>query len=79
MERIVFCTPCAETFEGLNKSGDGRDKPNKLAWQVHEYVERYRSRIEYEVLSSDFTGWLMGFPHNWLSQGEFKLLRRVYG
>lgn len=66
---FLFCTPTAEVFEGLNKSGDGRSTPNKLAWQVHEFVENYRSPIDGEVLSPCFTGWLMGFPYGWLSVG----------
>ena len=60
-----FCTPTAEVFEGLNKSGDGRSKPNKLAWQVHDFVEQYRFAIAGEVLNPAFSGWLMGFPVGW--------------
>jgi len=73
-----FCTPTAETFEGLRKSGDGRDNPNKLSWQVHEFVEKYRPSIDGEVLNPAFSGWLMGFPLDWFS-GRGLSLRRVYG
>jgi len=52
-------------FEGLNKSGDGRANPNKLAWQAHYFVEQYRPAVEGEVLNPEFSGWLMGFPSRW--------------
>jgi len=78
---IFFCTPTAVVFEGLNKSGDGRDTPNKLPWQVHEFVEKHRPRIEGEVLSPDFSGWLMGFPADWVSfkQSRLSLIGGKYG
>jgi len=74
---FFFCTPTAETFEGLRKSGDGRDNPNKLSWQVHEFVEKYRSRIEGEVLNPYFSEWLMGFPVGWVSfsREDFSLIK----
>jgi len=68
-----FCTPTVATLEGVRKSSDGRNNPNKLSWQVHEFVERYRPHIEGEILNPDFSGWLMGFPEGWLRQGRLSL------
>ena len=60
-----WCTPTANVFEGLHKSGDGRTTPNKLSWQAHHFISQYRSAIPGEVLSPAFSGWLMGFPAGW--------------
>ena len=62
----MFCTPTAAVFEGVNKSGDGRSNPNKLAWQVHDYVNSFSSKFNESVLSPAFVGWLMGYPVNYL-------------
>jgi hypothetical protein len=36
-QAMMFPTPNAQEFAGLNQSGDGRKKPNKLAWAVSLY------------------------------------------
>ena len=36
-ESFLWPTPNAKTFEGMNQSGDGRRKPNKLSWAASIY------------------------------------------
>ncbi len=56
----------------LRKSGDGRDRPNKLGWAVSENAE---DLTEPGPLNPEWVEWLMGWPSGWTDLKPLEMAR----
>jgi hypothetical protein len=76
-DALMSPTPAANEFAGLNKSGDGRDKPNKLSWAAallqgtpDGTQPGHVNAPAKGMLNPGWVEWLMGFPVGWTDIGN---------